>query len=59
MELTKTIAAPAPWKGLPLLAGVGLREVAVPLAVLAIVVVLITPVPPFVLDILLVTDIML
>src|SRR5512141_1740366 len=59
MEMTKSIAAPAPWKGLPLLADVGWREVAVPLAVLAIVVTLITPLPPFVLDILIVTDIML
>jgi flagellar biosynthesis protein FlhA len=57
--MTKSIAAPAPWKGLPLLAGMGLRELAVPLAVLAIVVTLITPLPSFVLDILIVTDIML
>ena len=58
MTPPKTMAAPAPkW-----LAGVPwatLGEMAVPLAVLAIVVALITPLPSFVLDLLIVTDILM
>ncbi len=59
MAEAKAIAAPAPWKGL---GGINLSsasEMGVPIAVLAIVIALITPIPGFVLDILIVTDIMM
>ena len=54
----KAMPAPAPpkWMAVPLGA---LREMAVPLAVLAIVIALITPLPTFVLDLLIVTDILM
>jgi len=48
-------ASPGWWKAVPLTA---LSELAVPLAVLAIVVALITPLPGFVLDLLIVADIL-
>ena len=55
----KAIAAPAGpgWMAAAPLAA--LREMAVPLAVLGIVIALITPLPPFVLDLLIVTDILM
>jgi flagellar biosynthesis protein FlhA len=56
---TKAITAPAMWKGF---GGINLSDVSeltVPIAVLAIVIALITPLPGFVLDILIVTDIMM
>ena len=51
----KAIAAPAPWK----LAMGNWKELGVPIAVLGIVIALITPLPGFILDILIVTDIMM
>src|ERR1035441_9333264 len=55
-----TNALPAPQnRKLPKLTAAAAAEMAVPLAVLAIVVALITPMPPFLLDLLLVFDIML
>ena len=55
-----TNALPAPQtRKLPKLTAAAAAEMAVPLAVLAIVVALITPMPPFLLDLLLVIDIML
>ncbi|MBI2679539.1 MAG: flagellar biosynthesis protein FlhA [Candidatus Solibacter usitatus] len=59
MAQTKELTAPAPWKGLGGINFSGAGELAVPLAVLAIVVALITPIPGFALDILIVTDIMM
>jgi len=56
---TKAIAAPVPWKGLAGIDIATLSELGVPLAVLAIVMALITPIPGFLLDILIVTDIMM
>jgi flagellar biosynthesis protein FlhA len=56
---TKAIAAPAPWKGFGGINFSGASELGVPIAVLAIVIALITPLPGFVLDILIVTDIMM
>jgi len=56
---TKAIAAPASWRGF---AGINLTsasELGVPIAVLGIVLALITPLPPFALDVLIVTDIMM
>jgi flagellar biosynthesis protein FlhA len=52
---TKAIAAPAPWK----LAFSNWQELGVPVAVLGIVIALITPLPGYVLDVLIVTDIMM
>jgi len=52
---TKAIAAPVPWK----LVFANWQELAVPVAVLGIVIALITPLPGFVLDGLIVTDIMM
>ena len=52
------MSAPAVWKGVGLNPAV-LRDLGVPLAVLGIVVALITPLPPFMMDILIVTDIMM
>ena len=59
MTPSKTLAAPAlpGWLGAVPLSTLG--QLAVPLAVLAIVVALITPLPGFVLDLLIVTDILL
>jgi flagellar biosynthesis protein FlhA len=55
-----TNALPAPkLRKLPKISAAAAAEIAVPLAVLAIVVALITPMPPFLLDMLLVIDIML
>jgi len=55
-----TNALPAPQaRKLPKMSAAAAAEMAVPLAVLAIVVALITPMPPFLLDLLLVIDIML
>jgi flagellar biosynthesis protein FlhA len=56
---TKAIAAPAIWKGFGGINLSGASDLAVPIAVLAIVIALITPLPGFVLDILIVTDIMM
>jgi len=56
---TKAIAAPAPWKGFAGMDLTTLSELGVPLAVLAIVMALITPIPGFLLDVLIVTDIMM
>jgi len=52
---TKAIAAPAAWK----LAFSNWQELGVPVAVLGIVIALITPLPGYVLDVLIVTDIMM
>ena len=54
MTPTKTIAAP-----FSVAFSANLRELGVPLAVLGILIALITPLPGFVLDMLIVTDIML
>ncbi len=59
MADTKAIAAPAPWKGFAGINLSGASELGVPIAVLAIVIALITPLPGFVLDVLIVTDIMM
>jgi flagellar biosynthesis protein FlhA len=56
---TKAIAAPAPWKGFGGINFSGASELGVPIAVLMIVIALITPLPGFVLDILIVADIMM
>ncbi|MFN7993828.1 MAG: flagellar biosynthesis protein FlhA [Bryobacteraceae bacterium] len=58
MAETKAIAAPAGWKGIQGISFKNAGELVVPLAVLAIVVALISPVPPALLDFLIVTDIM-
>ncbi len=58
MAQTKTVAAPSAWKQMPMLIPANLKELGVPLAVLGIVIALITPMPGFLLDILIVTDIM-
>ena len=59
MAQTKSTAAVASWKGFPGMLGGNWRDIAVPMAVLGIVIALITPLPGFVLDILIVTDIMM
>ena len=59
MAQTKAIAAPAPWKQLSGILFSNWKELGVPIAVLGIVIALITPLPGFVLDILIVTDIMM
>jgi flagellar biosynthesis protein FlhA len=56
---TKAIAAESPWKAFPGFALANWKELGVPLAVLGIVIALIAPVPAFVLDGLIVTDIMM
>jgi flagellar biosynthesis protein FlhA len=53
------MAAPAPWKQLPAAMVTNWKELGVPIAVLGIVIALITPLPGFVLDGLIVTDIMM
>ena len=58
MAPTKSIAAPAQWQQFSRMALAGWKELAVPIAVLGIVVALITPVPGFLLDFLIVIDIM-
>ncbi len=55
----KAIAAPAGPRWMSAVPLTALREMAVPLAVLGIVIALITPLPPFVLDLLIVTDILM
>jgi flagellar biosynthesis protein FlhA len=55
----KAVATVAPLKGLPFFSAPTLRELAAPVAVLAIVIALITPMPSFLLDALIVTDIMM
>ncbi len=59
MAQTRAIAAPAPWKQFPDAIFSNWKELGVPIAVLGIVIALITPLPGFVLDILIVTDIMM
>lgn len=59
MAQTKSTAAVATWKAFPGMLGSNWRDIAVPMAVLGIVIALITPLPGFVLDILIVTDIMM
>jgi len=56
---TKAITAPAIWKGFGGINLTDVSELTVPIAVLAIVIALITPLPGFVLDILIVADIMM
>ena len=51
----RVIAGRAPWK----LAFTNWKELGVPIAVLGIVIALITPLPGFMLDVLIVTDIMM
>jgi len=55
---TKAMTAPASWKGVSPTTLTHWKELGVPLAVLGIVIALITPLPGFILDILIVTDIM-
>src|SRR5215471_11349108 len=59
MTPAKVLASPAPPKWLQSLPLGLMREMAVPLAVLAIVIALITPLPGFVLDLLIVSDILM
>ena len=59
MAETKAITAPAIWKGFGGINLTDVSELTVPIAVLAIVIALITPLPGFVLDILIVADIMM
>ncbi len=59
MAQTKAITAPAAWKGFGGINLSGASDLGVPIAVLAIVIALITPLPGFMLDILIVTDIMM
>src|SRR5450631_871142 len=54
-----TAVAKTGWKGLEFFSGEGAAELVVPVAVLAIVMALITPLPSFLLDLLLVVDIMM
>lgn len=56
MTPSKALPAPKWWDRIPLAT---LGELAVPLAVLAIVIALITPLPPFLLDLLIATDILM
>jgi flagellar biosynthesis protein FlhA len=55
---SKTIAAPAPPSWIQAIPLASLGQMAVPIAVLGIVIALITPLPGFVLDLLIVTDIL-
>jgi flagellar biosynthesis protein FlhA len=59
MAQSREIAAPTGWKTLPKNSLATLGDMGVPLAVLIIVVALIVPLPPFLLDLLIVTDIMM
>src|SRR6476659_8153424 len=59
MSQANTIARPAPFKLLQAIPLASLGEMGVPIAVLAIVIALITPLPSFLLDFLIVTDIMM
>jgi flagellar biosynthesis protein FlhA len=55
----KSNTAVVSWKDFSPVSGINWRDIAVPMAVLGIVIALITPLPSFVLDILIVTDIMM
>jgi flagellar biosynthesis protein FlhA len=57
--MEQTGAQPAPWRWLQALPLESLGDLAVPVAVLAIVIALITPMPGFLLDVLIATDIMM
>ncbi|HVN06390.1 MAG TPA: flagellar biosynthesis protein FlhA [Bryobacteraceae bacterium] len=57
--MAEAAAAKSPWKALEMFSGGHAADLGVPVAVLAIVLALITPLPPFVMDMLLVLDIML
>jgi flagellar biosynthesis protein FlhA len=59
MTPAKTIAPAQGWKPAPLLGDLKASELGVPLAVLGIVIALITPLPSFVLDLLIVIDLMM
>ena len=59
MAQTKSTAAVASWKDFSGMLEGSWRDIAVPMAVLGIVIALITPLPSFVLDILIVTDVMM
>src|SRR5215831_18282093 len=59
MGPTNTMAKPASWKFLQAIPLSSIGELAVPMAVLAIVIALITPLPSIVLDVLIVADIMM
>ena len=59
MAQTKSSAAVATWANFSGILGGNWRDIVVPMAVLGIVIALITPLPGFVLDILIVTDIMM
>ena len=59
MAQAKSSVAVAGWRAFPGMVGGNWRDIAVPMAVLGIVIALITPLPGFVLDILIVTDIMM
>src|ERR1017187_4479205 len=59
MEQSSALTKPAAWKLLQSIPLETLGEMAVPLAVLAIVIALITPLPSFLLDVLIVTDLMM
>src|SRR5438270_7185083 len=59
MVPSNTLPKPAVWRLLQAIPLESLSEMAVPLAVLAIVIALITPLPSFLLDVLIVTDIMM
>ncbi|MGA3257538.1 MAG: flagellar biosynthesis protein FlhA [Bryobacteraceae bacterium] len=59
MAQTRAIAAPARWRLAPAALFSNWKELGVPIAVLGIVIALITPLPGFVLDGLIVTDIMM
>src|ERR1051325_6761867 len=59
MVPSNTLAKPTPWKLLQAIPLESLGEMAVPVAVLAIVIALITPLPSFLLDVLIVTDLMM
>src|SRR5579884_2238334 len=58
LAATKSITTVAPWIPADLRSAVNWRELGVPLAVLGIVIALIAPVPGFILDVLIVADIM-
>src|SRR5690348_14547080 len=59
MGPSNTLVKPASWRLLQSIPIESVTELAVPLAVLAIVIALITPLPSFLLDVLIVTDIMM
>src|SRR5438093_12932711 len=59
MTPTNAVTAPGLRSFIPPVNVAVLRDLGVPIAVLAIVVALITPLPPFLLDVLIVTDVMM